>query len=180
MEKKTVVRLGRTAALVSASVGLVVTMSVPASAQPTDTITSKNTGFCLEIGGWNTANGAKADQWPCGAGGQANQQWLSNGNWGWGWAPLINKHSGKCLEVGGWSTQWGAAVNQWDCGRDEAGRYVQDNQLWKKVWGSDPNYSYIVNKHSGQCLEVGGWSTQWGAAVNQWPCGTDQANQLWF
>ncbi|MEV8099244.1 RICIN domain-containing protein [Kitasatospora sp. NPDC085879] len=175
-----VTRAGRIVGVGTAAAGLTLAMSMPASAQqPTDTILNKNSQLCLEIADWSTAWGAPARQWSCGAGGQANQQWLVNSGYPSGWFPLVNKNSGLCLEIGGWSTEWGAAADQWPCGKDGNGNYTQANQLWRLGSIGDPKYTYIINKNSGLCLEVGGWNTGNGATVNQWPCGNAQANQLW-
>ena len=40
-------------------------------------------------------------------------------------------------------------------------------------------YYNVVNQNSGGCMDVANWSTSNGAAVQQYACGTDQANQEW-
>jgi glucosylceramidase len=37
----------------------------------------------------------------------------------------------------------------------------------------------VVNQTSGKCVDDAGWGTANGAAVQQWTCGTAQANQQW-
>ncbi|WP_189270774.1 RICIN domain-containing protein, partial [Kitasatospora griseola] len=46
----------------------------PLAAPATHTVTSANSGKCLDVAGNSTADGAQIDQWACGAG-KPNQQW---------------------------------------------------------------------------------------------------------
>ncbi|MFE3506168.1 RICIN domain-containing protein [Kitasatospora sp. NPDC059146] len=162
-------RIGLVAAI---SALFMLAFTQPASAAgPKDAYLNKNSGYCLEIGGWRTDAGAPADQWPCGDA-QTNQGWYfdqnnyPNGFW------LKNKNSGMCLEVADWSTQAGAQIRQWPCGTNQA------NQQWV-VGNTDGRWIELRNKNSGMCMEVGDWSKAWGAPVRQWPCGNMQANQMW-
>jgi hypothetical protein len=41
------------------------------------------------------------------------------------------------------------------------------------------SYFKIINQNSGKCLDVYNWSTAAGANIDQWTCGSNQANQLW-
>jgi hypothetical protein len=37
----------------------------------------------------------------------------------------------------------------------------------------------IVNQNSGSCVDASGWGTANGTTVQQWSCGSQQANQEW-
>ncbi|MGL5864395.1 MAG: GH12 family glycosyl hydrolase domain-containing protein [Dermatophilaceae bacterium] len=80
------------------------------------TLVNTGSGFCLDVQGASTANGARVHLWPC-HGGDA-QQWESRNG------ALINPHSGKCLDAGGGDT--GARLQIWDCD----GRGPAANQRW--------------------------------------------------
>ncbi|MGY0235674.1 RICIN domain-containing protein [Longispora urticae] len=120
-------------------------------------VKNDNSGKCLEVGGWSTANGAGVNQWDCHGGN--NQKWVQRIR-GYGYE-IVNVNSGKCLEVGGWDTANGAGVNQWDC-------HGGNNQLWQEQYDATARRWIYLNIHSGKSLEVGGWSTANGARVNQW------------
>src|ERR1700722_1570130 len=99
----------------------------------TDKITNSNSGKCLEVSGWGTANGDQVDQWTCGSPQQGNQtwEWQLEGSvsipGGSGECcdifELVNQHSGKCLEAYNWGTSNDTKIDQWTC-------YNDGNQDW--------------------------------------------------
>jgi hypothetical protein len=171
----TIARTGRVLAGLAGGVLLVaglVGVATPASAAPppparTQTIgysvlfQNANSGKCLEMLNYSTANFAPAGQWSCH--GDVNQQWNYNTDTGL----IQNVNSGKCLEVLNYSTANGAQVGQWDC-------YGGQNQKW---W-LNPSTGLIQNQYSGKCLEVLNYSTANFAPVGQWDC-YGGANQVW-
>ncbi|CAM5469989.1 RICIN domain-containing protein [Streptomyces avidinii] len=138
----------------------------PASAGTVfDDFRNANSGKCLEVADWSTANGAPVRQWDCSGGN--NQKWTWNSET----LTMVNRHSGKCLEIADWSMADGAPARQWDCSGG-------NNQKWN--WMLQPGgYVQMVVSHSGKSLEVIDWSTANGAAVRQWS-GTSGANQRWY
>jgi len=78
------------------------------------TITSVNSGKCLDVYGGTTAtaDGARVVQWTCHGG--TNQQWRLQ-DLGTGYLTLVARHSNKCLDVTGGSTADGAQLVQWTC-----------------------------------------------------------------
>ena len=60
----------------------------------TDEITNENSGKCLEVYNWGTANGDQVDQWTCGNH-QANQTW----EWELEGSVSIPGGSGDCCDI---------------------------------------------------------------------------------
>ncbi|MER7751945.1 RICIN domain-containing protein [Kitasatospora sp. NPDC097643] len=148
------------------------TTVAPLAAPATHTVTSVNSGKCLDVTGASTADGAQAVQWTCGAG-QAGQQWSLVPVAGTGTVQLVSANSGKCLDVTGASTADGAQVIQWTCGAGKA------NQQWTLVPTLGARVQ-LVSANSGKCLDVTAASTADGAQVIQWTCGgAGRANQEW-
>ncbi|WP_405004298.1 RICIN domain-containing protein [Kitasatospora purpeofusca] len=50
--------------------------------------------------------------------------------------------------------------------------------LFSSPASAAPKDAYL-NYNSGHCLEIGGWSKEWGAPADTWPCGDAQPNQGW-
>ena len=69
---------------------------------------SVNSGRCLDVTDWSTANGARIQQWGCQGG--ANQQWIVQpaGN---GFSTIVSAQSGKALDVSDWSLDNGAPIS---------------------------------------------------------------------
>ncbi|MCX4539124.1 RICIN domain-containing protein [Streptomyces sp. NBC_01565] len=173
-------RLGRNklAGAVAAAAGLFFVLATAPQAQAygyygTTTIRNGNSGLCLEVADWSTANGAPVRQWPCTGG--ANQQWDYNYVYVGAYidgAQLINRNSGKCLEIADWRTDNGAPARQWDCSGGA-------NQTWQMSdSGITEPPKVIWNRHSGDCLEIADWRKDWGAPARQWDC-SGGANQKW-
>ncbi|MFI1106132.1 RICIN domain-containing protein [Streptomyces melanogenes] len=84
---------------------------------------------------------------------------------------FANVGGGLCLEISGGTTAYGSQAQQWGCNGG-------DNQHWI-VWHNSNGFLTIVNRASGQCLEVpGGTTTEDGVRVQQWPCNNGR-NQYW-
>ncbi|OLF18106.1 hypothetical protein BU204_08170 [Actinophytocola xanthii] len=70
-------------------------------------IRSVMNGKCVDVLGFNNANGALVGMWDCWGG--ANQRWYyTNGQ-------LRSAMNGKCLDVLGFNNANGARVGMWDC-----------------------------------------------------------------
>ncbi|MFJ4678446.1 RICIN domain-containing protein [Kitasatospora sp. NPDC088783] len=123
-----------------------------------------NSGKCLEVTDWSTANGAGIRQWDCTGGANQNWTWDGQGRW-------VNQYSGKCMEIKDWSTGPGGVADQWDC---TAGA----NQKWDILSADGGSYQFIQNRNSGLYLEILGWNTQNGAVADQWSLSSG-ANQKW-
>jgi hypothetical protein len=147
-----------------ASALLLAGLAAPASAEVGYNVLfqNANSGKCLEVYGFSTANFAPTAQWDCHGG--ANQQW----NYSTSTGLIQNVYSGKCLEVLYYSTANGATVGQYDC-------YGGANQQWYM----NRSNGLIGNRYSGKCLEVYGYSTANGASVVQWDC-HGGPNQVWW
>lgn len=78
---------------------------------------------------------------------------------------IFNWHSGKCINVPGeGSQQEGLQLDQWTC-QDWA------SEEWQPLTGFGPVGEFIFrNRATLQCINVRGYSTQEGAAIQQWPC----------
>ncbi|WP_170212029.1 RICIN domain-containing protein [Saccharothrix australiensis] len=127
-----------------------------------------NSGKCLDVYEWSTANGGDLVQWDCHYGN--NQLWTfirhDDGSYS-----LKSAHSGKCADVYNWSTANGGKIVQWDC-------HGGNNQRWAQSWNNDTNSLRYISKHSGKALEVYDWSQQNGGKIVQWDY-HGGANQRW-
>ncbi|MFJ8010924.1 RICIN domain-containing protein [Streptomyces sp. NPDC096339] len=153
---------------IAAVVAMVIIPAPSASAGGfTGEIRNKNSGRCLEIADWSTANGAVARQWSCTGG--ANQKWTYDLNTGY----IKNANSGLCLEIADWSTANGAVARQWSCTGGA-------NQKWDYLfYSNDTPYFGLANQNSDRVLEIADWSTANGAIARQWGL-TGGANQKWL
>jgi hypothetical protein len=131
------------------------------------TFVSKNSGKCLDVSGYSTANAASIQQWGCT--GADNQRWtlvaMGDGSY-----EVIGKQSGKCLDVAGQSLANAANVQQYTC-------WGGKNQRWKLVSTGDGS-NEVVAQNSGKCLDVAAQSTANGANIQQWTCWGGN-NQRW-
>ncbi|MEV4616054.1 ricin-type beta-trefoil lectin domain protein [Kitasatospora sp. NPDC049258] len=126
---------------------------------PSGTVAGQQSGRCLDLKDWGTADGTPVQLWDCGAG--WNQRWTRTGG------TLVNPQSGKCLDVAAGATVNGAKVQLWSC-----------NGTGAQQWQLNANGT-VVNPASGKCLDAGGSGN--GALLQIWDCygsGT-QANQVW-
>ncbi|GAB3161978.1 hypothetical protein GCM10027059_13540 [Myceligenerans halotolerans] len=130
-------------------------------------ITSRNSGKCLDVSSASVSDGAGIIQWTCH--GNANQRW-SLEDVGAGYVQIVAEHSGKCLAIDGASTANGAAAVQSTC---DGGT----DQQWD-VRNAGDGFVELVARHSGKCLDVAGLSTEDGATVQQYDCWSG-TNQQW-
>ncbi|MFF8387058.1 RICIN domain-containing protein [Streptomyces kanasensis] len=128
-------------AVVSAAVGVGLTVTAPAGASPKET---PATAVAAEAGTRPAVTGPSAVR--------------DGGVW-----YFRAKHSGKCLTVHGASTARGAAVDQYTC----LGRA---NQRWRLLHTNQWGLAYIVSENGGKCLDVQGGSKANGAKFITWDC----------
>ncbi|MFC8796616.1 RICIN domain-containing protein [Promicromonospora sp. NPDC057138] len=136
--------------------------------QEPERLVNGNSGKCLDVSGFSTADGGKVQQWTCTGG--TNQQWQVQAVAG-GYVQIANLNSDRCLDVSASSTANGGTVQQWAC-------HGGTNQQWQVQAVAGGNVQ-VVNRNSGKCLDVDAFSTANGAKVQQWTCngGTNQAWQ---
>jgi hypothetical protein len=116
---------------------------------------------CLEIEGFQTHNGARAQQWDCISGNRTQLWWryTAGGDGNVAYTFLANYNSGKCLEIDAWSKANFAPATQWDC-------HFGNNQQWVHTSTSNT----LVNYHSGKCLDVPQGQTANGVHMQQYTC----------
>jgi hypothetical protein len=130
------------------------------------TLTSVNSGKCLDVAGSGTTDGTNIQQYSCnGTGAQAFDLMLESGYY-----HLINANSGKGMEVSGSGTADGTNIDQWTVANT-------DNQRFSFVDKGNGQYN-VVEKQTGKCVDVVGQYTTDGANVQLWTC-NGQTNQLW-
>lgn len=131
------------------------------------TITSVNSGKCLDVAGASLERGANVQQWSCNNTGAQRFDLRTD----IGYYRITNSNSGKYLDIANASTSDGANLQQWDLTGSDAQRFTL-------VDTGNGRYQ-IRARHSGACLDVTNRGTQDGANVQQWGCGNAQSNQLW-
>ncbi|MEE1754461.1 RICIN domain-containing protein [Streptomyces sp. SP18CS02] len=133
-----------------------------------EALVARNSGKCVDVADFATADAAQLVQWGCGVG--INQHFQIK-ELGAGHVQIMARHSGKCLDVSGASTEDGAPAVQNVCdGRP--------SQQWKIGSAGTLGYTQIAARHSGKCLDVVNQSTADGAALQQWACNGGH-NQHW-
>jgi Ca2+-binding RTX toxin-like protein len=95
-------------------------------------IISVNSGKCLEVNNWSTADKAKVDQWSCHGG--KNQLWRLDRLDSTDYYQIVNVNtigfldSGKkCLDVSDWSTKEGAQIWQYSCNGNANQQWLLSN-----------------------------------------------------
>jgi hypothetical protein len=88
---------------------------------------------------------------------------------------IVSQNSGKLIDVEGFSLDDGHLVHQWHVWDHDTGT---DNQLWT-AYQSPCGWWYFINVNSGKCLEVGNFSSDMGAYIQQWEFSGHEF-QLWF
>ncbi|MFI6495067.1 ricin-type beta-trefoil lectin domain protein [Streptomyces sp. NPDC050564] len=120
-------------------------------------IVGQQSGRCLDINNFTTANGTQAQLWDCNGG--SNQRWTQTAS------KQLVVYGNKCLGVGQ-SAGNGTPAAIWDC-TGEA-----DQQ-----WNVNADGT-ITAAQSGLCLDASGQGTANGTKVQVWSC-TGGANQHW-
>lgn len=140
----------------------------PTTTASTGAVVANNSGKCLDVNGYSSADGALIDQWSCTGGG--NQQWTTK-DLGQSRVALVSKLSNKCLDIPAYSTADGVQLQQYTCNSGL-------NQSWTLSANSDGSKT-IKSVSSGKCLAVASSSTTDGAKVVQATCVAGAANQRW-
>ncbi|MFJ8434012.1 RICIN domain-containing protein [Kitasatospora sp. NPDC094019] len=130
-------------------------------------LVGRQSGRCVDVGGYSFAEAAGLLQWSCGNG--ANQNFALKGL-GAGYVQVMARHSGKCLDVEGASAADGALAVQNSCNG-------APSQQWRvQQVGDGSGNVRLIARHSGKCLDVVNQATTDGAALEQWTCNSG-ANQ---
>ena len=128
--------------------------------------------------------------------GATNEQWkpvsVGNGQW-----KLIARNSGLCMEVPGSSTSNGQGLDQNTCDGSTAEAFTFNPVTPANVTPVAPTdppsasappvvptpdsgaWYNVVNVNSGKCADVYQWGITLGTSLDQWTCGSGQANQQW-
>lgn len=159
-------RLRRLALVTVPLLALVMALpAAPAGAAGWMHITSKWSGKCVDVRDQEAdAISGHVQQWKCKD--VSNQQWLGVLQWD-GAYELISQRNGKCLAVDDGATYAGALVVTTSCFPDDSA------QRWRFKIDPFPNASgsyWLVNAHSGKCLELPGWNTNDGLLLAQSDC----------
>jgi uncharacterized protein (DUF1800 family) len=131
-------------------------------------LVSVNSGKCLDVTNWSTANGTRMQQWACT--GNDNQAWQLQAAAS-GTSVIVSRFSAKVLDVMDWSPDDGAPIQQWD---PSGGA----NQQWALQPVGDGSY-VITSAFSGKALDVTDGSQSDGAPIQQWTV-HGGANQRWI
>ncbi|WP_245651944.1 RICIN domain-containing protein [Streptosporangium amethystogenes] len=113
---------------------------------------------CVDVTGGSTANGAQAQLWDCGSGG--NQRWTHTSG------KQLMVYGNKCLDAYGQGTGNGTQVVIWDC-----------NGQTNQQWNVNANGT-ITGAQSGLCLDAPSNATANGTKLNLWAC-NGGTNQRW-
>lgn len=122
------------------------------------TIVGTQSGRCLDVNNFATANGSPAQLWDCNN--QSNQSWTYTST------KQLVLYGNKCLDAYNNGTANGTQVDIWDCNG-------QTNQQWNM--NSDGT---ITGVSSGLCLDAYNAATANGTTIVLWACGS-ASNQKW-
>ncbi|MEV6693666.1 ricin-type beta-trefoil lectin domain protein [Micromonospora sp. NPDC051196] len=126
---------------------------------PTTTaIVGNQSGRCLDVPGYSTANGTQLQLWDCHGG--TNQQWTYTSG------RALTVYGNKCLDAEGYGTSPGTRVTIYDC-------HGGTNQQWNVNANGT-----ITGVQSGLCLDANGGGSANGTRLVLWTC-NGQANQQW-
>jgi lysophospholipase L1-like esterase len=121
-------------------------------------IVGAQSGRCVDVPGYSTANGTQLQLWDCHGG--TNQQWTYTS------ARALTVYGTKCLEADGYGTSPGTRVTIHDC-------HGATNQQWQVNANGT-----ITGVQSGLCLDANAAGTGNGTRLILWTC-NGQANQQW-
>jgi len=130
------------------------------------TVVNQISGDCLDVFGYNSANGTPIGQWYCGQQ-QFNQEWQFQPTDS-GFYSIVSRNTpGSVLDVEYAGTGNGYHVHLWE-------NYAGTNQQWMPVNLGNSTFK-LVGRGSGRCLDVPGGSTTAGVQLQIWDCnGTGQ------
>ncbi|GAA0364208.1 SGNH/GDSL hydrolase family protein [Micromonospora gifhornensis] len=121
-------------------------------------IVGNQSGRCVDVPGYSTANSTQLQLWDCHGG--TNQQWsYTSGR-------ALTVYGNKCLDAEGYGTSPGTRVTIYDC-------HGATNQQWNVNANGT-----ITGVQSGLCLDANGGGTANGTRLVLWTC-NGQANQQW-
>jgi hypothetical protein len=135
-----------------------------AEAATAGTIKPINSGLCLDVSGFSSADKAPIVQWTCN--GQENQLFTFNVNSS-GQYQIVSKSSGKCVTVVRISSS-STVLQQLTCGS-------RSDQLFK-VSQLSSGVVKIVSAQNSSCLDVPNVSSTPGVQMGTWTC-NGQPNQ---
>lgn len=121
-------------------------------------IVGGQSGRCVDVPNFSTANGTQVQLWDCSGG--TNQRWTYTAN------KQLTVYGNKCLDAYDAGTANGTAVVIWDC-------HGGLNQQWNL--NADGT---ITGVPSGLCLDANGAATTNGTKIILWSC-NGGANQQW-
>lgn len=131
-------------------------------------ISSRNSGKCLDVKDHSLLSGGRLQQWDCHGG--DNQKFIATVTYKSGWI-LTPVESGIRLIIAGNSLDNGAKLVQED--------YAEGNNGFFFVRPDAQAGSFIITaNHSGKCLDVTKVSRRNGASIQQWDC-HGGLNQSW-
>ena len=125
---------------------------------PTTAIVGNQSGRCVDVPGYSTANGTQLQLWDCHGG--TNQQW------GYTSGRALTVYGNKCLDAEGYGTSPGTRVTIYDC-------HGGTNQQWNVNANGT-----ITGVQSGLCLDANAGGTANGTRLLLWTC-NGQPNQQW-
>lgn len=161
-------RLRRLGLITVPLVALVLTLTATQASADTDfyQFVSKWSGKCMDLRDQEaTSDTPHVQQMRC-KDNVSNQQWSpvlqTNGT-----ILLVSKRNGKCMSVDGHADFAGALIVTQSCFT------VDDSQQWRFVTNPFSNATgsaWLVNAHSGKCVELPGWNTSDGLLLAQSDC----------
>jgi hypothetical protein len=117
-----------------------------------------NAGFCWDVSGASTTNGAAVILWGCHSG--ANQKWQAT-------AGQLRVYGNKCLDVPSGNDVNGAKLQIWDCQSGNGNQqFVREGQLWR--WAGH-----------NKCVDLTEGVVAGGTPLQLWECNAGNANQKW-
>ena len=114
-------------------------------------------GTCIDVPSSNFSDGVGLQTWGCNDSSAQRFAW-SNG--------ALQTANNKCMDVAWGSRDNGARIQIANCSGNPAQQFVLSAA------------GDLVNPQSNKCVDIGGWNSNWGAALIQWQC-TGGANQKW-
>jgi hypothetical protein len=119
------------------------------------------------------------------------QEWRFRPSSTYGYYHIINRTFPRALEIGGAAQQdlynQGRLANLWDDWGGNNQQWRIEDAFTRRVLTLEEarqsnQYCVLINRHTGQCLEMGGggnYPLQPGRTPNQWPYVRDN-NQMWI
>ncbi len=118
---------------------------------------SNYNGKCLDVPGFNFADGQHLDMWDCNNG--TNQNWTFSGG-------TVQTQNNLCLDAAGAGTLNGTPIQIATCSGNPA-------QQFTLTTAGD-----LVNLRANRCVDLTAWNNTNGASLQLWDC-TGGANQKW-